>query len=407
MRRRLVAGLVAGTFLGALAVIGACAAITGVNDLIEVPCVGASCATGGDSGSSLQDGDAGDTTTGPFDVGPDGACSTGLTACTGHCVELATNGENCGSCGHSCLGGSCASGACQAATLATVGGQPIAIAVSAANVYFAVYATAPGGYVGAVPQDGGSAQPLVTGQNTPRHLAVDAQHIYWVDTGAGGSVMMAALDGTNPVALASSVDDPWGLAVDGTAVYWAVEGSGDAGAIKTCPIMGCVQAATIASGLSRPAGVVTGGNDVYWTEAIDGGAIDTCAKSGCAGAPRTVAVAQNDPTSIAINGSNLVWVTDADGTVMTASLAAAIFSPTKLIGAEPSSGAFSTPVAADESNVYWTNQNDQTIRSCAISGCGGVAKILATGQASAGIAVDATAVYWTDYMRGTVMRLAK
>jgi hypothetical protein len=406
--------LVAAGVVGAASV-GACVAITGVDDLAEVLCTGASCSNGLDAGMSSPDGDAGALTPQLADGTTDSPsipCAAGLVACAGQCVDPTTNGENCGACGHSCLGGSCTSSACQPITLATVGGTPVGIAVSATTVYYTSLADAPDGLVGSVPVNGGQATTLVPALSNPRHVAVNGQHIYWVETGAGGSVMMANLDGTNPTVLGPSLDDPWDVHVDGTGVYWANEGTGDGGvgAVQTCATTGCVQPTTLAGGLlERPSGVATTATAIYWTNHVTGGSVYTCAKNGST-QPSPLASAQNDPSSLAISGSNAYWVNDGDGTVMTIPLGGSSM-PTQLIPPPPPTGSsgdgYSMPIAVDTSNVYFTNQTALTILSCAVGGCGGVAKVLATGQTSAGIAVDATAIYWTDYARGTVMRLAK
>jgi hypothetical protein len=43
------------------------------------------------------------------------ACGTSMTACSGACVDLQTDGSNCGSCGHACASGTmCSAGSCMA-----------------------------------------------------------------------------------------------------------------------------------------------------------------------------------------------------------------------------------------------------------------------------------------------------
>jgi hypothetical protein len=47
-------------------------------------------------------------------------CTTGQTVCPNACSTLSNDGNNCGACGHSCLGGVCSNGSCLPVTLAKI-----------------------------------------------------------------------------------------------------------------------------------------------------------------------------------------------------------------------------------------------------------------------------------------------
>ena len=47
-----------------------------------------------------------------------GSCTCSKTACGNACVDLQTDGNNCGTCGHSCQGGTCSGGKCQVVVVA-------------------------------------------------------------------------------------------------------------------------------------------------------------------------------------------------------------------------------------------------------------------------------------------------
>jgi hypothetical protein len=79
-----------------------------------------------------------------------------LCAAVNACVDLMSDGKNCGTCGHHCLGGSCAAGQCQPVMIAQYFGHPMIIYVGAQ----AVYVTTDLGYVGRANKSGSDLMPL-------------------------------------------------------------------------------------------------------------------------------------------------------------------------------------------------------------------------------------------------------
>jgi len=108
-----------------------------------------------------------DSMTSPLDSG----------ACT---ADVQTDPGNCGVCGHDCLGGSCASGACQPLTLAIAHGS-----------------------IG---------------------LAIDSTFVYWADNEAGAinkvSTALTHLGTPTAVVSGTHAQNVQGIATDGTYVYW-------------------------------------------------------------------------------------------------------------------------------------------------------------------------------------------
>ncbi len=111
-------------------------------------------------------------------------CAVGYKDCdkdsTNGCeVHLTDDGKNCGTCGHSCLGGTCALGVC-------------------------------GSFV------------LASGQARPSALAVDSTGVYWINEGSStsdGAVMRLEHGSSTPVALATGQAQPCDIAVTDT-VFW-------------------------------------------------------------------------------------------------------------------------------------------------------------------------------------------
>lgn len=64
----------------------------------------------------------------------DTPCTDGLASCAGACVDLASSADNCGVCGHACLGAPCVGGRCTPQTLQTP--SPARAIVATANVLY-------------------------------------------------------------------------------------------------------------------------------------------------------------------------------------------------------------------------------------------------------------------------------
>ena len=97
---------------------------------------GAAGATGGIGGAAGATGGIGGATGGIGGAG--GLCLAGQTVCTNACATLSSDGANCGSCGHSCQGGTCSSGTCgpvKLATFSVASGIPQGLAVNSTTVF--------------------------------------------------------------------------------------------------------------------------------------------------------------------------------------------------------------------------------------------------------------------------------
>lgn len=137
-------------FVGGAALLG-CSALIGTRDIFfdenAAGDGGASSSSGGGASSSGDNGEGG-----PGDGG--GNCN----------ADLQTSKDHCGRCNHSCGGGECTAGKCQAVQIATVGGAPLWFVAAAPDHVFVSTITAfvnEEGGIWRVPKNGGQAEKYV------------------------------------------------------------------------------------------------------------------------------------------------------------------------------------------------------------------------------------------------------
>jgi hypothetical protein len=330
--------------------------------------------------------------------GGQGACACTGTLCSGNvCAHLQTDPANCGSCGHDCLGGACASGACQPFALASQEQSPTDIAIDGVNAYWVDVA---GGTVKACALDGCGGNPtvLASGQGQPISVAVSAGNLYWVNNvapdGGAGSVMECATTGCGgaPTTLATGQAGPLAIAVNGNTVLW----TGPSGTFR-CSTPSCTPSSMGPAGSDVVADTV----NAYWTENV--GPV-RCALGGCGGAPTALTgTTQVGAWAVAFDANNVYWTDTTGASVNECPLTGCTGAPIL------SSATFPNDVAVDSTDTYWVELTTGNVMKCAIAGCAGHPTTVASGQTNpSAIAVDATAVYWVnDGNPGTVMKLAK
>jgi hypothetical protein len=109
---------------------------------------------------------------------------------------------------------------------------------------------------------------VVTGEDKPTSLQVDASHAYWTNLFAG-TLQRAPLGGGVPETLAGSASqDVCGMALDATDFYWGLDASDpfveDGTLTKQPKSGGSGSAVVLASGLPDCVDVVVDDQNVYW-----------------------------------------------------------------------------------------------------------------------------------------------
>lgn len=354
-------------------------------------------------------------------------CHTGFGDCDGDndngCEsELAANPLHCGRCARNCSGGECSANQCQPVVATNVTGRATGVAVDGEYVYFAFNGTAANSSGIARIAKGEASPtpvPVVQGQPPIQQITLDEGYVYWTtrssDTGGGtpdGGVYRIKKDGSEgvkPVATGLHTRAEAVVRVfEGTA-YFTVQGYYDVGevsdvesAIASCPVAGCsptTNVRIVASGTNivRPLALALDGRNLYFSTAGSTPgtpvppAVYECslANGVCAAAPAFLQSNTRDVFSIELDANHVYFATGTEvssvdrATKKVTSLAAGLRRPRSL--------------AVDATHVHWVTSDSQgTVQSCAIEGCGGVPRTVASALAYPhSVVSDASAIYWS------------
>lgn len=376
------------------------------------------------------------TSTNPAEATGGGAGAGGTVGDSGPdapapCADagLASDPENCGACGHSCLGGACVEGKC----------TPTIIFQNDAKKYGTTGTLGPlvvdGDYlfigdVGDLGSTGltGALWRMTTdgtdllrldeaGTTEVQAVALNAGSLFW--TSVEGKVSQVSTAGGAPSTLATEPGGGLrGIAVTTNHVFY-VAGP----VIKQLYTIGNANVA-VTPGLANPSNVALSGGYVYFTTQGAGAADGAVQRVpvDLSNAPPTIkgpveplVAGQPIPSALALDATHVFWVT-GDGNVHRAAPDGAQVELLHAGTEDPDRAP--QGIALDDKYVYWSSWG-----SCVnAAGCGGkkihgrvqrVAKvggakeILAEGEfLPTGIGVDSKAVYWTNWWFSSVSRLA-
>jgi virginiamycin B lyase len=230
-------------------------------------------------------------------------------------------------------------------------------ASAGAYVYWSDYYSTNGTTIGRANLDGtGANQSFIPAALDSIGIAVDRQHIYWVNTQAG-TIGRANLDGTgvDPFFVTGAID-PLGVAVDGQHVYWTNQDGSNSG-IGRANLDGSGVDNNFIKGGSNPESVAVDGQHVYWTNPA------------------------------AIGRANL------DGTSPDQSF----ISLTGVIGPNE--------LAVDGRHIYWTSSDPGLIGRANLDGSAVDGSFIRTGDnGPLGVALDRQHIYWANPLAGTIGR---
>jgi hypothetical protein len=337
---------------------------------------------GSSSGASDGGGTFGDSSAG---------CGTGMMNCGGVCLSTTSDQNNCGLCGRSCLGTTCANGICQATQLGS-GTGAFGIAVDTQNVY---WANGTQGTVTQAPIAGGATVTVAQAQTTPHAVAVSAVTgtVYWTNFTNTGTVMMAPIGGGTATPIGTTYQLPRSIAVNQQNVYWSLT----TGTLLSAPLAGGT-VSTIAQGLGNTYDIAIDANNIYALSSTAG----VTQRPLAGGTAVTLAPGTGFTVGAAVDSNYLYWSENRA-------------QPQGYIAKAPIGGGTVVTVAqglnlpgglaVDASWVYFTSgTNAATIMAVPIGG--GTPFTLATNQATPSrIALDNTSVYWTT--ANGVMKVAK
>jgi hypothetical protein len=222
--------------------------------------------------------------------------------------------------------------------------------------------------IGRAPLDGsgleGLDQSFISGGNSLRGIAVDANHIYWTSAGGlgGGAIRRTNLGGTPaPFIIDTSPERPQGIAVDANHIYWANESSTTLG---RSDLDGTNVDKSFITGASDPFDVAVDANHIYWTNRgsnsvgradLDGTNVD---QSFITGVSLPLSAAANLPFAVAVDANHIYWTNwDLSGGIGYVSIGRADLDSTN-VDKNFIPWAGDGGIAVDANHIYWASYGD-------------------------------------------------
>jgi hypothetical protein len=401
MNRRVLA---AGISLAAVVVAGAagCSGLLGISDRSLDPGTDAAAQEGGLVDVQVD-------MASPESGTPEGSAGEG-----GACGDTMTSTNNCGRCGHDCLGGTCTAGVCQ--PVAIVPGsknmRPWQLALTDTAVYFT---DSINGAIAKVNKDGTGLLVLDSSGFRDNAIGLDDAGVFFSDLNDNAVVhctLTSCGAGPSILTMVPSTGDVTSLAVDQGITF-----TDDMCDLYRLPTKQAGTPATlVASDGGSPCPLEVKSDGTYLYVANDTGEVVRMGFDG--GGVLNLSGNQSVPlaNSVAVDSQAVYWVQQdpnftLPGTINIAGLDGS--NPHVLVGGQVNA----EEIVSDGTNVYWTvtgggsSGNSGTVMMCSPANCQPVT--LASQQPNPSfIAVDAVAVYWTDFagvnnFPGTVMKVAK
>jgi len=348
-------------------------------------------------------------------------CAADKAACGNACVDTQSDPKNCGRCGHSCLAGTCTAGVCKATTLLSAAAYRAI--VEGGRIYYTLYG-APGmqGGVASIKVDGTDAKTHFTlGAGVGcRGIAAAQNKAYFVCGENPRNLYSCDLPScTTPPATPTVVRPNLGQPTDDVAA--------DPVSGKVFYVVGTAYNQSTGGGVFDSAGtqvgnanqpwpgrVAVGGGFLYWmnwgTYASDQRQVNGGMKRASLTALTSEqSLANESATESLESGSFAIDATTLHFTSRGASGKVSVL-------AVPIQGGSATPLTtdlefgalltADATNVYFNDNDTNTIRYCPKAGCAGGSRLLSENEPGVTMLTsDAESVLWSS--AGNMRRIAK
>lgn len=317
---------------------------------------GAGTTTGGAGGSAGSSGSGG-AAGGAAGSGGGSGCPSGQSDCNGTCVNLATDGKNCGFCGHDCQTASCSGGGCEPTGVA-LESNIAAIAVDATHVYFTQTGTPAGSsFVKRVAKGGGTVNTLASNQNSPSHILV-SDKVYF-----GGAIFVRSMAKTGGATTTLTPFRPSRFAENNSQLFLS-----------------------------------------YFN--FSGGSTYDIRRVNKAGGGEGLIFAEDKTiTSLAATGSEVFWTKVSTSGIRKKSVSApAGGAPTVMFGTEPA-----LDVQVEGTDLLWTvtNTTQWHVRKGTFAGAGAASVVTLPASQQGNLTVTNDGIFWTEQVGGiTVLRTA-
>jgi hypothetical protein len=312
----------------------------------------------------------------------DGASDAGdLDAAT--CEASLIDPQNCGRCGHDCLGGACDAGECMPWTVVS---EPATDVVSDnVFVYWTLAATGRVARCSRLGCPGGSA--LVNGATAASAIAVDNWNVYYTTHVADGGTLASCAKGGcdgGPSVMAGGLAYPSRMVIDSNAIFFDVDDSD----IFACSLPSCGNGASALVQTMTSTGLAEEWNILYWTEGKT--SIWSCAKGNCQTTRKLVIATLSGLGAVGAYGGTVFGVeTGANGRIVRCPNAP---NCTPAVMAQNLDDP--SDIEVDWTGMYFILRGSGSLGYCPQGGCVGAPRILAGGIAGPNaLAIDQDAIY--------------
>jgi hypothetical protein len=316
------------------------------------------------------------------------------------CGNTMTDAANCGTCGHSCLGGTCSAGVCQPYTLATLGSGGSHMVTDGTklylrdsfNIYYCPLPTCTGGKQSIAAVNGG-------GNFADLNLDPSNTHLYFASfSGTGDFRRVLTSNLTTFDTIVTGEATVYNVTVDANNIYWT-----DGTTVKSCPAAGPFPCGPGKSNLATNGNgardIVSDGTNVWWSNTAGNtsgaGSIARCAAAGCGGTSSLVVTGLSGPIQTHIFGTKLYWLNFNAQTAGNCLLSNCTTSSALTF----LSGQLYYPwgIASDGTSLFIGKRADnKLLGTCALPDCGGTfnAVPINVNDDPKGVIVTANAIYW-------------